>query len=111
MLKLKNKRSSRCGAVETNLTRNHEVSGSIPGLFGGLRIPCCRELWHRPATTAPIRPLAREASCTVGAALKGQKTKIKINIRKQINKLVFYVKELEKEKQSKPKQTRGNNKD
>ena len=25
-------RSSCCGAAETNLTRNHEVSGSIPGL-------------------------------------------------------------------------------
>ena len=24
--------SSRCGAVETNPTRNYEVSGSIPGL-------------------------------------------------------------------------------
>ena len=24
-------RSSRCGTVETNLTRNHEVAGSIPG--------------------------------------------------------------------------------
>ena len=24
--------SSRCGAGETNLTRNHEVEGSIPGL-------------------------------------------------------------------------------
>ena len=25
-------RSSLCGAEETNLTRNHEVAGSIPGL-------------------------------------------------------------------------------
>ena len=25
-------RSSRCGAAETNPTRNHEVVGSIPGL-------------------------------------------------------------------------------
>ena len=25
-------RSSRCGVTETNLTRNHEVAGSIPGL-------------------------------------------------------------------------------
>ena len=24
--------SSRCGTVETNLTRNHEVAGSMPGL-------------------------------------------------------------------------------
>ena len=26
------KRNSRCGAVETNLTRNHEILGLIPGL-------------------------------------------------------------------------------
>ena len=26
------KESSRCGTVETNPTRNHEVAGSIPGL-------------------------------------------------------------------------------
>ena len=30
-LALKN-RSSRCSAAEMNLTRNHEVVGSIPGL-------------------------------------------------------------------------------
>ena len=30
--KIKNKRSSHCGAPEMNPTRNHEVSGSIPGL-------------------------------------------------------------------------------
>jgi len=29
---IKEMRSSRHGAVETNLTRNHEVVGSIPGL-------------------------------------------------------------------------------
>ena len=32
IIKKSAKRSSHCGAVETNLTRNHEVSGSIPGL-------------------------------------------------------------------------------
>ena len=30
-----------------NLTRNHEVSGSIPGLAQGVRIWCCCELWYR----------------------------------------------------------------
>ena len=34
----------------TNLTRNHEVAGSIPGLAHGLRIRCCRELWCRLQT-------------------------------------------------------------
>ena len=34
LAQLKHKKSwnSRCGTVETNLTRNHEVVGSIPGL-------------------------------------------------------------------------------
>ena len=33
----------------TNLTRNHEVAGSIPGLtqLSGLRIQHWRELWFR----------------------------------------------------------------
>ena len=34
----------------TNLTRNHEVWGSIPGLLSGLRIYCCHELWCRSQT-------------------------------------------------------------
>ena len=32
-------------------------------------------LWHRPAATAQIRPLAWELPYALGAALKGQKTK------------------------------------
>ena len=34
----------------TNLTRNPEVEGSIPGLAPWLRIRCCRELWCRLQT-------------------------------------------------------------
>ena len=34
-------------------------------------------LWHRPAATAPIGPLAWEPLYAMGAALKGQKTKKK----------------------------------
>ena len=34
----------------TNLTRNHEVAGSILGLLSGLRIRHCRELWCRSKT-------------------------------------------------------------
>ena len=33
-----------------NLTRNHEVVGSIPGLASGLRIRHCCELWCRSQT-------------------------------------------------------------
>ena len=72
-----------------NPTRNHEVVGSIPGLLSGLRIQRCHEpwcrsqicssdpvllwLWRRPAATAPLRPLAWEPPCAMGAAL--EKTK------------------------------------
>ena len=83
--------SSHHGAEETNLTRNHEVAGLIPGLAQGLRTWCCLELcgvgrrrssdlvllwlWHRPAALAPIRPPAWEPPYATGVALKGQKTK------------------------------------
>ena len=31
--------SSCCGTVETNLTRNHKVAGSVPGLVQGVKDP------------------------------------------------------------------------
>ena len=68
----------------TNLTRNHEVEGSIPALAqwvkrSGVAVSCgvgCRRgsdpallwLWRRPMATAPIQPLAWEPPYATGAA-------------------------------------------
>ena len=38
-LKISFEWSSHCGAVETNLTRDHEVTGSIPGLVQWVKEP------------------------------------------------------------------------
>ena len=83
-------RSSRRGTAKTNLMRNQEVAGSIPGLAqwvkgSGDAMSCgvghrhssnlaLLWLWHKPAATAPIRPLAWEPPYAAGVALKGQKT-------------------------------------
>jgi len=64
------KRSSRCGAAETNLTRNHEVAGSTPGLAQWVKDLVLLWLWCRPAATAPIGPRAWKPPCATGAALK-----------------------------------------
>ena len=39
--------------------------------------PVLMWLWHRPAATAPIRPLDWESQCAMGVALKRQKKKEK----------------------------------
>ena len=73
-LKTKNK-SSHHGAVEMNLTSNHEVAGSIPGLTQCVKDLALLWLWHRPAATALTRPLAWEPPYALGVALKRKKTK------------------------------------
>ena len=84
---LKRKRSSCCGTVETNLTRNDEVEGSVPGLAQwvkdlavamscGVGCRCSLDpmwLWCRPAAVAQILPLAWEPPYTMGAGLKSEK--------------------------------------
>ena len=47
--------SSRCGAAGTNLTRNPEVAGSIPGLAQWVQDLVW--LWWRWAAVVPIGPL------------------------------------------------------
>ena len=67
-----------------NLTRDHEVVGSVPGLAqwvkeSGITMSCgvgCRRgsdsallwLWCRQVATAPIRPLAWEPPYAVGSS-------------------------------------------
>ena len=98
IVKVENKichwRSSYCGAVETNLTRNHEVVGLFPGLAQWVKDPglpyrCLRRsqtrldllllwLWYRPAAVVPIRPLAWELPYTAGVAIRSKKKKKKV---------------------------------
>ena len=66
-------RRSLCGAVEMNLTSNHEVSGSIPGLAQWAGALMCHELWCRLVASALIPPLAWEPPYDASAALKCKK--------------------------------------
>ena len=62
--------------METNLTRNHEVSGLIPGLAQWVNDMAW--LWRRLAATASIRLLAWEPPYATSLALKSRKINVKI---------------------------------
>ena len=62
----------------TDLTRNHEVAGSIPGVGRRRGLdPALLWLWCRPVATAPIGPLVWEAPYAMGVALEKDKKKKK----------------------------------
>ena len=76
-------RSSCLAPAETNLTRNHKVAGSRPGLTQWVKDLALLSLWHRPAATVLIGPLAWEPPYAAGAAVKGQKPKKKKKKKKE----------------------------
>ena len=68
----------------TNLTRNHEVVGSVPALAQWVNDPTLMWLWCRLVATALIRPLAWEPPYAVEADLEKVKRQKQTKLKKKI---------------------------